>query len=44
LGFVTDKRTKGQVAIIVLSEKYNQNSVFAIEMCGLVPHNIIPEE
>jgi hypothetical protein len=30
--------------IFVLSGKYNRRSVFAVEICGFVPHNIIPEE
>jgi hypothetical protein len=30
--------------IRVLCGKYNRRSMFAVEICGFVPHNIIPEE
>jgi hypothetical protein len=29
--------------IFVLSGKYKGRSVFAVEMCGLIPHNIVQE-
>jgi hypothetical protein len=29
---------------VVLCGKYNQSSVFPVELCGFVPHNIIPKE
>jgi hypothetical protein len=31
-------------SIVVLCGKYNQSSVFPVELCGFVPHNIIPKE
>jgi hypothetical protein len=31
-------------SILVLCGKYNRPSVFAVDMCGFLPHNIIPEE